>query len=206
MRGRTETSRVSLSFIGGLLLALAAASVVYGVRAALAQAWYREAKYGRAAENYERGLALCRRAFALYPFNYYMSIFVAERAYYSGESMSGPGAEERLWEARLWCERGLAQNRWDSQLRRLMTRFLLLESPVRAVQFWEEHTAWQFWEPYNHAVLAELYVRAGELDKAEKELFWAGGDPSVATTKELIQREREKQQEALIREIDGWGE
>lgn len=187
---RASLDQWFLASVGGLLLLVSVAAAVHGARAGLA-AWmsYRTQR-NQASGDVERVLAACAKAYALYPWNYYFSIFAAETAYYRAGEVRGAWREERLRLSRLWCDRGLAQNPYRSQLRRLKTRFLWEESPGQAIEYWKAHTEWQFWYAYNHATLAELYARAGDFGRAQEELKWVEGDPSYAETRALVDRER----------------
>ena len=180
-----------LAIMGALLLILSMAGMVYGGRAAVAARLSCRAQYGIPPAGVEQILTWCREAYALYPWNYYFSIFAAEAAYYQADEMRGEARAERLRQSRLWCDRGLSQNVYKSQLRRLKTRFLWEDSPSSAIAYWEAYTDWQFWEPYNHATLAEMYARVGEPGKAERSLKWVEGDASYAQVRETVEREKQ---------------
>jgi len=194
------------TIVGLVLVALSLLGVIHGVRAGVAQCLYREAKYGPQSADTDHVVDLCRRAYAWYPWNHYFSILASEQAYYTADAVTGIARRNRLLQAQFWCDRGLVQNPWRSQLRRLHTRFLWAESPSRAIRYWEAHTAWQFWEPYNHAVLAELYAKAGEFDKAEQALKWVQGAPEYEPTKTLVLAEKAAWNSALNGKLEGWGE
>lgn len=178
------------TMVGVSLVLLSVLGVIHGVRAGIAQYLYYVAKYGSAAGKTDEVVELCRRAYGWYPWNYYFSILAAEQCYYTADAVTGSARSERLRHAQCWCDRGLVQNPWRSQLRRLHTRFLWDESPSRAIQYWEAHTDWQFWEPYNHEVLAELYAKAGDFDKAERSLKWVAGTPGYETTRKRVESEK----------------
>lgn len=194
---RSTSDQWLVACAGAVLLILSLAGVAYGVRTCAAMLAYHQAKYGVAAGNTARVLSLCRRAYGWYPWNYRFSIVAAEQAYHEAGLATGKAREEFLRQAQFWCERGLRQNWRKSQLRRLKTRFLLEESPVKAAQFWAEFTDWQFWEPYNHAVLAELYARSGDFDKAEQSLKWAEGSSSYDAARAVVLEQQRSWAEAL---------
>jgi tetratricopeptide (TPR) repeat protein len=179
-----------LAVIGVFLVGISVFGVWHGVRAWIAQYHYAQAKYGPYAGRTAPILELCQRAFTLYPWNYYFSILAAEQAYYTSGDVKGELRDERLRLARLWCDRGLTQNAWRSQLRRLHTRFLWERSPAEAIRYWKAHTAWQFWEPYNHAVLAEMYAQDGDFEEAEASLKWVAGDSSYERTRAFVSKEK----------------
>lgn len=167
---RVSVDQWFLATIGILILVMSTAGLLYAGRAAWAARLSYRAQHGLPQPDVEQVLAWSQRAYVLYPYNYYLSIFAAETAYYRAGDVRGEAREERLRMAQLWCERGLEQNRYKSQLRRLKTRFLWEESPAKAIAYWEAYTDWHFWEPYNHATLAEMYAKAGEFEKADLEL------------------------------------
>lgn len=188
---RVKVDQWFLATLGLLMLVLALYGVRYGLRASVAAWLSYDALYGPASTQVEHVLGRSQRAFALYPWNHYLSIHAAELAYYRADEIPELRAE-RLRQAELWCERGLMQNQYRSQLRRLKTRFLWEKSPAEAISYWEAHTRWQFWEPYNHETLAELYARYGEFEKAERELKLIEKFPSYAATRILIDNEKKE--------------
>jgi len=190
-----------------LLLGLALGHAVYGARAATAQWTYFASKYGRQPRAVRELLAAARRAHRWYPHNYYFAILAAERAHAEAAACAPP--DEELWrQARFWCERGLAQNPWRSSLRWLKTRLLWREAPAEAIRYWEQFTDWNFWEPWNHAVLAELYARAGAFEKADEALYWARGAPNYEDVRRAVLEEARRQAAAQAAALleEGWGE
>lgn len=179
-----------LATIGVLVLGLSITGLLHGARATAASQLARKAQYGVSATNVEQVLDNCRRAYVLYPWNYYLSIFAAELAYYKVDEVKGLVRAERLRQAALWCERGLIQNGYRSQLRRLKTRLLWESAPSEAIAYWEAHTDWQYWEPYNHETLAGLYAKYGEFDKAARELELIKNFPVYEVTRTLIEQEK----------------
>jgi hypothetical protein len=204
---RSISDQWFVAVAGGGLLALSVLWVVHGSRAAVAQACYHRAKYGAANAEASKIVGLCRRAYALYPWNYYFSIESSERAYKAAFGMGeGSSRQDMLRQSQFWCERGLTQNRWRSQLRRLKTRFLWEASPSEAVRYWKAHTDWQFWEPHNHRVLVELYAKAGDFEKAEKSLRWTKGTSEYEPARQLMLTEKTAWDDALKENAEGWGE
>lgn len=204
---RISVDQWFLAVIGAVVVALAGAGLLHAGRAAIASSLSYRAQYGKPAASVEQVLDLCRKASSLYPWNYYLVIFAAETAYYHSGDVTGGAREERLKLSRFWCERGLSLNVYKSQLRRLKTRFLWEESPLKAIEYWKAYTDWQFWEPYNHATLAELYARAGEFDLAEQSLKWVAIDPaSYAQARLAVDREKKIWEESLNGKSGGWGE
>jgi hypothetical protein len=182
---RIRVDQWFLATVGVLLLGLASAGALHGLRASLAARLSWNAQHGPSSTNVERVLDQCRRAYVLYPWNYYFSIYAAELAYYQADEVQGDLRKERLDQAQRWCERGLMQNGYRSQLRRLKTRFLWEQSPAAAIAYWEAHTRWQFWEPYNHETLAGLYAKYGERALGLIKAF-----PAYEVTRALIESEK----------------
>lgn len=187
---RIRVDQWFLATIGLLVLGLSVTGIVYAVRAAVAAQLSWQAQYGAMAKDVDQVADRCQRAFALYPWNYYLSIYTAELAYYKSDEVKGELRDQRLRLAELWCDRGLMQNGYRSQLRRLKTRFLWKHTPAEAIAYWEAYTNWQFWEPYNHETLAGLYAKYGEMDKADRELKWIEAFPAYEATRTLVENEK----------------
>lgn len=204
---RISVDQWFLAVMGSVVVLLSMAGLVHSGRAALASRLSCKAQYSTPPASVEQVLEYCRKAWSLYPSNYYLTTYAAEMAYYRANDVTGDLRAERLRQARFWCDRGLAQNVYKSQLRRLKTRFIWMESPLKAVEYWKTYTDWQFWEPYNHATLAELYARIGEFDKAEQSLKWVEVDPSsYKDARQAVERERKIWEESLNGKVGGWGE
>ena len=191
---------------GLMVLLLSVTGVVHSLRATIAFGLSRRAQLEQPAPGVDQILAWCRQAYAHYPWNYYFSIFAAETAYYRADEVWGEARTDRLRQSKIWCERGLVQNRYKSQLVRLKTRFLWEESPSSAIEYWKAYTQWQFWEPYNHATLAELYARHGDFDQADASLRWIEGDPSYPEAKKTVLREKRIWDDSVNGRPIEWGE
>lgn len=204
---RIRVDQWFLAVVGVVLLVLSLAGAAFAARAAVASTLSYKSQFGADRDDVEKVLDNCRMAYALYPHNYYFSIYAAEMAYYRAPEAQGKVRAYRLRQASLWCDRGLQQNPYKSQLRRLKTRFLWEESPMKAIEYWREYTEWQFWEPYNHATLAEMLARAGEFEEAEKSLAWVKVDPAAyEETRRVVKREKDAWEAAVKGESKEWGE
>lgn len=172
------TGELKIGVLGGVLLsAVSAYGIVHGTRAGLAQSIYHEVKFAKDAEMHDP-LAVsmrCNNAHRLYPHNYFFCIWIAEKAYYNRFGPDGREIQEYLRATQHWCDTGLELNFYNSQLRLLKTRLLKRESVSDAVEYWEKYVDWQFWEPYNHAMLVELYAASGDFGKAMESLTWVKG-------------------------------
>lgn len=172
--------------VGGFLLILSMVGVVHSARTCVAQKIYLDSKYGTEATDPDRVIENCRRAFRLYPFNYRFCLLASESAYAMALSMTGRSAEERMAISRLWCERGLALNPYQMELRWLKAQILWKESPERGIRHWRTYVDWDFWSASNHAILAEMYARNGDIENAEKEIFWTQGSEYFVRVQEAI--------------------
>jgi hypothetical protein len=169
-----------------LLVVISVAGVVYGSRVWQAQRLYFESKYGTASDDPARIIDNCRRAYALYPFNYRFCLLAAEAAHDSAAKLTGDEAKARLALAELWCRRGIVLNPYPRGFQWLLSEFLWKQSPEFAIDTWRRYVDWDFWSPYNHSVLADMYVKAGDIARAEKELAWTKDSEYYAPTLQLI--------------------
>ncbi len=178
-------------WIGGFLLLLVCCfGVVHAGRAAASFCVYYQTKYGPSDTLPEVVAARCERAHVLYPFNYHFCIWTAEHAWYRRFAEGGAELSGRVDIAHAWCDIGLSLNPWKSQLRLLKTRLLWRDSAEMALQYWRAYVDWDFWNPYHHVVLAELYADTGDFASALRELTWVRGS---------------EQREAVIRRItEAW--
>lgn len=188
----TRLARVT---VGLLLVALAAAGVPYSLRASVSQWTYYRAKYGDWREEPARVLVAAEQAHQAYPWNYNLCIWAAESAYYGhwDGALGDRAAAVRL--AETWCGRGLALNPYKSQLRLLDVWLTTPHSLPEAIRKWEAYVDWHFWEPYNHAVLVDLYGRDGRYDQAMASL-------AFVKDRRLEAEARRKLREAWAAEIE----
>ena len=178
---RAHVQKIVFPVVGVALLVVSVAGLAQSARAGLAQTLYRTTKFGlvrHAAP--EPTLRRAQQAHRLYPYNYYFCIWTAEKAYYERAGFDGREQPARVEAARLWCDRGLALNPFNSQVQRLKTRLLARTSPRDALDFWKAYVDWYFWEPYHHAVLVDLYTRVGALADARDALRWVKDSPHYA--------------------------
>jgi len=171
--------------LGALSLGLVCIACMYhGVRAVTAQVSYFKAKFGADRDDLQRISERCETAGRLYPYNYYFAAWAGEKAYYRWEADAGEG--DLLVTARRWCDTGLQFNGYLSSLRLLKTRLLRTESVEQATEYWREYVDWNFWNPYNHSVLAELYATGGKWGSAMQELRWVKGSPYYEHARQTV--------------------
>ncbi|MCX7591089.1 MAG: hypothetical protein N2255_05615 [Kiritimatiellae bacterium] len=170
-----------------LLLVFSGAGVIHGVRAGRAQVLYHDAKYSIAAHEPDGILRRCEVAQKLYPFNYYFHIWAAENAWraYLGAA-ANEGRTRWLEAARFWCDTGLACNPYRSELRTLKMRLLAMDSVEEAIRYWRSYLDWHFWEPYNHALMVELYAKAGDFERAVAEMRWVRGSRHYEDARRIL--------------------
>jgi hypothetical protein len=185
--GPARFTPVRIRIAALLLFLVCLAGIVHGLRAAVAQVLYHQAKYGSAHGDVFHTLSRCAAADRLYPHNYYFAMWAAERAYYT-QNVAADQTVALLDAAQRWCDAGLAMNRHKSSLRLLKTRLLGRESPERASAYWEEYVGWNFWNPHNHAVLVELYLAEGRFGKASRALRWVKGSKYYGHAQQAVQK------------------
>ncbi len=190
-----EARQVRRACAGALLLALGVFGARFSLRAAMAAHLYYQVKFGAARENVDEVLALAAQAHRLYADNDLLCVWAGEQAWHHRAEGDAVTRRRRLDAAAGWCEAGLALNPYSSALNLLKTRLLQRESPARAAAYWQRYVAWNFWEPYNHAVLAELYAEAGDFGRAAESLRWVEGSPhydwAAGCLREAWRRERQ---------------
>lgn len=195
MRSRT---RRSLRFFAALVLLLvSAAGTFHAVRAAAAAALYHRVKYGRCHSDPVAIFRVSEQSIRLYPLNYYLCIWAAETAYYTSLRADTAEAERRLKIAEYWCDKGLYLNEYKSQLCLLKARLLRRRSPAAAAAYWREYVDWHFWEPYNHAVLVDLYAQSGDYDRALRALQWVKGSPYEEQARAWLRDAWKKEREGV---------
>jgi hypothetical protein len=113
----------------------------------------------------------CGLALRLYPVNYHMCEYVAERAW----MVEGGGTPGLVEAAREWSSRGLALNPYRRRLNEVAARVKSVESPAGAVAMWQRFLDWDFWKPDSHAVMADLKLEAGDYEGALESVRWLEG-------------------------------
>lgn len=195
-----------VALVGLCVCVLALIWVGQSVRAGLAQWFYYHAKYGKPVPAVDRLNDLCRRAYTLYPHNYYFSTLAAETAYSSAQQSEADVRRQWIQDAAVWCERGLRQNWWKSQMRRLKARLLWATSPSESIRFWKTYVDWHYWEPYNHAVLAEMYGEMGDFEMAESTLALIRDTREGDRGRMEVERLRKEWGAVLEKDGERWGE
>ncbi|MDP6491676.1 MAG: hypothetical protein QGH42_13780 [Kiritimatiellia bacterium] len=160
---------------GALLIVLGAYCSHYAWRAARAHWIYKSAKYGPTQDDLSVALRSIERAHRLYPHNYRFCIWAAEQAYTRRSEVGGTERQRRYRAAENWTDVGLALNPFSGPLQLVKARLLQKRDPAAAATGWAKYVEWHFWEPYNHAVLVDLYASAGDFTRAANALDWVKG-------------------------------
>jgi hypothetical protein len=160
-------------------LALACFFVLHAARATLASRWYYIARYAPAGRTLGERLDLCRRAHALYPANHLMAAWAAREAYYAGDATLGA-------ESHRWSEIAFRLNPFSGDAAHVRAEVLAPSSPAAAITLWEAHRERCFWDPFSHWMMLDLYLRAGETDKAADVLYWLKDTPLHAQAQALF--------------------
>ena len=160
---------------GALLAAIGIFGAVYACRASRAHWLYYGAKYGAHRDDVNAVLGACEAAHRLYPHNYYLCMWAAEQAYRGRKGLDGEARARRLRAATNWCDAGLALNSRTFKLYYLKAKLMARSDPAAAAAYWARYVDWHFWEPRNHALLVDLYARAGDFELASASLDWVRG-------------------------------
>ena len=174
VRRLSAPARLLCAALGAILLAVGFAGGVYASKASFAQRLYRRAKFGffpgtrlavPAISNGADAVALCRRADALYPHNWYFPSWAALAAYLEA---TDPETPDDRWPVALadatdLAARALALNPYDSEVRWIYAETLVANNRLpEALAWWRSHVIErEFWNPANHDELARLLMREG---------------------------------------------
>jgi hypothetical protein len=167
---------------------------IHSGRASVAHLKFFRVRYGDSYTELSDIIRECEQAHELYAHNYHFSRRCASKAL--AEAVEEPAGEHReslIQSARSWCAFGLQQNPYDRAMKLCAVGLLEDEGDrTAAMELWEEHVQWQYWDHYNHSVLAILAARCGDFDKAEVSLGLIEGSKYYATTKaSVIQARRQ---------------
>lgn len=161
--------------VGCVLLVAGAWGSVYAVKVGRAQALYYHAKYGAGRGDIDGMLRDCERAYQLYPHNYYFSYYITDQSLNAARSATNAVDFERYFKAaKYWCDTGLRQNDYREEINRMKVWLLEEDGDLEgAITHWAAFVDKEFWNPDHHAVLADLYLRARDLENARSEVVWA---------------------------------
>jgi hypothetical protein len=163
---------------GVLLAVLGLFAVSYAWRVACSQFAYYGLKYGRyATATLETKQELATRAYAQYPWNYYLCQLMAKEAWENVNIRNVDADGERLSLANEWCSRGRELNPYDRSLAWTAVSIAGVDSAQKAVAVWERYVERVFWDPWNLASLIKLKAMAGQVKDARTLLALLDGRP-----------------------------
>lgn len=181
-----------------MLLVVSLAGIVHSARAAAAHViYYTTRYYNEQKSRRDPGYTSiqCRKASALYPYNYYFHMWAADNSYYHRVDEDGKEMHASLEDAEKWCDAGLANNKWKKQLRFLKARLIAESSPLEAAAYLEDYVDWDFWSPSGHALLVEFYAKGGMIEKANAEIKWVKGSRYYSNASRALEAASERQTE-----------
>lgn len=181
--------------IAGVVMAcVAAAGIVQGARAAVAQATYYKAKFRSPGKPASAVIEACVRAHRLYPWNYNVCELAAETAFREG--LRDPGAMgECFRDSILWCDRGLALSPRNRALTYRKAAILGADEKTRpdALKLWSEFTGWNYWNADNHLYLGMMHAATGNLADAEREAILAKNSTGFQSLELMIGELKQRQ-------------
>ncbi len=188
-----RTAGFALFLRGVTVQALAVAIGVIGLWGAIASVRftfsslvYRHARFARHSGGegaVRRAAELAQSAYRIDPDNHPFWSWLSDGLV---AAYGASGDPDMLAGAALWSERGLAANRFGWRINVTRAKVLAEKSPDEAVRFWGLYVDWHYWEPFNHAYLAELHARAGDTGSALHVLRRIEGLPYHKQTLQIV--------------------
>jgi hypothetical protein len=150
---------------------------------------YKEACHGPSSNDVSRVLLLAERAYAIDPEQYHFWATAADDAWSAPFAPGGAARDADLRDsAGRWCGRTLDANPWHPKARVMRAAMLAEADPQEALRYWRRCVDWQYWEPFNHAFLAELHGRCGDFALASNTLERIRGMPYYEATRGILER------------------
>lgn len=165
---------------------------VHAAVMARSQGFYYAAKYGSLRSDDPAALAALDAAHDLNAANYNACEHAARLAWDIANRTTGVNRIELREQARLWCDRALALNPYQRSMRWMHAQQLAREDAGRGLSAWHAYVEWDFWQPENHLILADMALNARRLDIAEQALPWAAGAADYAAMAARIKAERQR--------------
>jgi hypothetical protein len=178
---------------GAVLLLAGIVAAAYSVRVAAAQVFYFRAKHAGPAPDTETVLALCESGHRLYPFNFNLAVWAADRAFDMADGLDEFSGRGMFAVSEQWCERALRLNPCRRPARLRMTELVRRCSPAEALLIWQDYVDEHFWDPFNQALLARLRADVGDYEGAERALALTRGTQHHAPAARYIRERRKKQ-------------
>ncbi len=159
---------------------------ISSVRFAVSSLFYRQARFVRHAgggDYLARASKLAQTAYKMDEWNHPFWSWLSDGLVTAYGTSGDP---DILAGAALWSKRGLAANSYGWRLSVTRAKVLAETSPDEAVRFWERYVEWHYWEPFNHAYLAELHARAGDTGRALHVLRRIEGMPYHEQARQIV--------------------
>lgn len=156
----------------------------HSLRAELAQRLYHHIKFGATQPVFDELVSQARLAQDLYPCNYRLCEWVAQKAW---EQYAATNSTVPLKDVTEWATAAAGLNPYPRNIREVRRKCFEAESLREAISYWAEFVDWSFWDPYNHAVLLELYVRSGNVEGVLAEMKWVRNTAYASRAVELAQ-------------------
>ena len=169
---------------GCLCITVGGYGLIHSVKASLSYKTYKRIKYGHFTKTaFEIApecmptniLPACERIMNLYPHNYYAAVLAANAALdYALEDHESSIKERWIRTAQYWDDMGMRLNPYNVEVYSAHARVLQeTGKSLEASRFWRETILErEFWNPDRHDTMAQIYLRAGQLDRAVEELPW----------------------------------
>jgi len=165
---------------------------VYSLRVTLAQIFYYEAKYGVSKDCIDGIIWRAEKIKSLYPWHYLAFTHAAARA--NKEAKDNP---ERMIEmkdiANRFCTLSLRLNPYKRQMRLMEARLISEKNTLLAVDKWKSYLEWAFWDPLNHKIMVEFYLKAGDFASAMESLEFTLNSPYYEECRNMIRDFWEKE-------------
>lgn len=184
MHKTSANGNISFKVIGIMLFLISGIYVIYSIRASISQTIYFRAK-----NNYSKNsdiLSLCQRAQKLYPYNYRLLAWGAEETFDRSEDAIGLDKVNYLSLSETICDQGLSLNPHIMPLPFIKMQLLCRKSIKDGISYWEQYVEWDYWNSYNHAVLAVLYAASGKFGKAMQSLEFIKGTVDYEEAKQIV--------------------
>ncbi len=162
---------------------------VYSIRVAKAQRLYFQVEYGTLTNATPTVIeSTCTTAYDLYPHNYKLSARASRTLWHLASSSKTEQKQNIVDQVELWCDRGLAENKYDLSLRYRKAELIYLSSASDAADYWKEFVDWQYWSSQNLSFLVRYYARAGRLVEATEILSLLKGHPDYTKASSFLRK------------------
>ena len=200
LQNKKSNNYVLSKIIAMVLILISGFYIFYSVRAGMAQVIYFQTKKkcsladsslqggsGQEVYSLNQLISKCQKADRLYPYNYRLMAWGAEEAFERSQNSIGVERVDYLDFTGMLCDRGLSLNRYMMPMPFIKMQLLCLKSIKEGTEYWEEYVEWDYWNSYNHAVLAGLYAADGKFGEAMQSLQFIKGTVDFAEANKIVQ-------------------